>query len=211
MAQRKLAKSKPTRTKRMAEKSGKSRGRRPIGKSARSDENRADLPEKPRAQADRHEAPVDAEIKRAAERAGVKAPAEPESDFVPPPPPGHEAFAARHRELDEKRLCDLSALLTADLWTADEQPGLQAETAMCHVAAAQLKAITLSLTSSDDQGPDGWGLTQDEMTNADVIAALSGVTSLLRYGPKLVEWLRSRGELRSSVSRAQAERAEVVS
>jgi hypothetical protein len=71
MTTKKLAKSKPTRTKRAAEKSEKSRGPRPIGKSARSHENRADLSEKPRAQADRHEAPVDAEIRRAAERAGI--------------------------------------------------------------------------------------------------------------------------------------------
>jgi hypothetical protein len=72
MATRKtVAKSKSPRTRRTAEKSGKSRGPRPIGKSARLHENRADLWEKPRTQADRHEAPVDTEIKRAAARAGI--------------------------------------------------------------------------------------------------------------------------------------------
>jgi hypothetical protein len=197
MAPKKLAKSKPTRTKRTAEKPGESRGRRPIGKLARSDENRADLSAKPRAQADRHEA-------------------EPEPDFVPPPPPpaddGREYYERMRRSQDERNLCRLSALLTSDLWTDDQQLGLQAETAMCHIAAAQLKAITLSLTAhSDGQGPDGWCLTQDEMTTADLVAALSGVSSLLRHGPKLAEHLRSRGELRSSVARVQAERAKVAS
>jgi hypothetical protein len=159
------------------------------------------------------EKPVDTEIRRAAERAGINAAAEPDSSFVPPPPPGHEAFAERRcRELDEKRLGQLSALLTADLWTDDNQPGLQAETAMCHIAAAQLKAIMLSLTAdSSSQGAGGWCLTDDEMTDADVIAALSGVASVLRYGPKLVESLRSRGEFRSSVARIEAEPAEAKS
>jgi hypothetical protein len=157
------------------------------------------------------EKPVDAEIQRAAERAGVRpTPQAEEVGHVPPSNDGRELFPERmRRRLDEKDLSRLSALLTADLWTDDEQLGLQAETAICHVAAAQLKAIVMSLTGdSSNQGGDGWCLTQDEMTVADLVAALSGVSSMLRHGPKLVETLRNRGELRSSVARASLEEAQ---
>jgi hypothetical protein len=126
-------------------------------------------------------------------------------------PTANDFQAKRAVEMHEEYLNALSSLLTGGLWVDDEQEGLRAEHAICHVAAAQLKAILLSLHASpDDDGADGWCRTDDEMSTTDIAAALGGVVAVLRSSPEVLRHLRSRDEFRSSHWRKTFERARTA-
>ena len=127
--------------------------------------------------------------------------------FHPPGSPEAQAATAfqvkREAEMHEEYLHRLSALLTGGLWVDDEQDGLTAEHAICHIAAAQLKALQLAVLQNnvDDQGPDGWCLSDDEMSRADISAVLSGVVATLGLSPEVLRTLRFKGEFRTSLER----------
>ncbi|HEU4544648.1 MAG TPA: hypothetical protein VFR23_26210, partial [Jiangellaceae bacterium] len=82
----------------------------------------------------------------------------------------------RRHDRREERLASVSRLLSGGLWVSDDDSD-PAELALLHVAAAQIKAVMLAMTTSDGIGADGWALDHDEMTDADIQAALSGVVA----------------------------------
>jgi hypothetical protein len=134
--------------------------------------------------------PLDAEIRRAAARAGIRT-----------------AVSERTRLTSAAR-ADLSALLSGGLWTYDNGPGdeLRAEEAVCHVVAAQLKALTLALATCDDH--PGWCLTDDRLTEADVAAVLSAAIAMLKSTHRLIPELRQRRDLVDGLEQLAARRTE---
>jgi hypothetical protein len=139
------------------------------------------------------EKPVDAEIRHAAERAGILGPTV---------------------ESQERLNAALSRLLSGGLWI-DEDDELCAERALIHVTGALVKAIAVSISTPDgDYGPDGWVLADDKMTSADLVAALSAVASLLQGSRTVLQSMRAHGRFRGSAERidrmSEERRQEVV-
>jgi len=143
------------------------------------------------------------EIRRAAERMSGTG-----GDYVPPPrlPPERTEtdFQKRVRvERQERYAADVSRLVTGGLFVSnDEGDGCSPERAILHSAGAMAKAIMISLGAyTDGQGPRGWSLDSDEMTDGDLVAALSGLVSILQCAPRALDGLRDAGTFRDSLTR----------
>jgi hypothetical protein len=119
-------------------------------------------------------APAIAEIRGAVER-------------VPPRSAGGAGLTGAAR-------ADLAALLTGGLWTHGDE--LRAEDAASYVVAAQLKALLLALANTESPG---WCLTEDELTDEDIAAVLSGAVAMLASTRRLIPELRERGALLDSL------------
>ncbi len=106
----------------------------------------------------------------------------------------------------ERYLSALSTLVTGGLWVGEE-PGNEgeAERALCRVAGAMLKAVTVAGFAPDvgdeDLDAGGWVADSSEFTRNEMHDALHGIVALLSAGPVVIEKLRARGELRLSHER----------
>ena len=142
------------------------------------------------------EAPVDSEIKRAAERIGYEsAPRSSHAQAI------HDSEEQRHADARSLRFEDelgvggrLRALLACGLYTDDgyaAREGCGYDVVMRTLVLAQLKAIALALSNAgEDQGGDGYSLALT-FTGREAAQALAGTCALLENAPTLIDLIRS--------------------
>ena len=161
--------------------------------------------------------PVDAEIRRAAEKIGHE-PSEPEPDETEDED-WDEAVAERCcrdgddlkslRHTDEQSVGGLlRSLLSCGLYTCDDEgdrEGSGYHTSVQLVALAQLKAIALSLSNGggDDSVATHRGLDL-RFDNADAAHALAGVVALLENSADLIQFVRTADQMNAEAERAVA-------
>jgi hypothetical protein len=101
----------------------------------------------------------------------------------------------------DRYLSALSNLMSGGLLVDDQQDGLKPETALIHVAGAQIKAVMSCLHLRGSFNETDWTLHNHEMTDAELAAALAGVVAVLQGSRVILNRLRASDEFRDSSHR----------
>ena len=105
---------------------------------------------------------------------------------------------------DERYLSAVNDIIGGGLCVDDD--GYSHAEALCRVAGALLKTVTLARFNSSSLNniePEGssWEPQSTALSDAELHEALTGIHTLLRRAPVVLDHLRSTGGLRESVER----------